>query len=237
MLRFAEIFKDDPSFYVPHVFSNLSSKCVLTMEYIDGKPVDACLNEPQEVRDYIAAKFMELCLKELFICRFMQTDPNWSNFLFGKHPINGEPRLILLDFGACRVYPKRFVDLYMRIFKAAYDGDTDAILHYSRKIGFLTGYESKVMEQAHCDSILVMGETLTSKEPYDFSKQDVTKRIQKNISVMLEHHLDAPPEELYSIHRKLSGAYLLANKLKAVVSCGPIFMDIYSKYEFDDDTK
>jgi aarF domain-containing kinase len=72
MLRFREILKDDTSFYVPHVFSNLSSKCVLTMEYVDGKPVDACINEPQEVRDYIAGKFIELCLKELFLWRFMQ---------------------------------------------------------------------------------------------------------------------------------------------------------------------
>jgi aarF domain-containing kinase len=143
----------------------------------------------------------------------------------------------LLDFGASRVYPKRFADLYMRILKAAYDDDTDAMLHYSRKIGFLTGYESKVMEQAHCDSISILGETLTSKEPYDFSKQDVTKRIQKRIPVMLEHRLTPPPEEIYSLHRKLSGAYLLATKLKAVVSCGPIFMEIYNQYKFDEDTE
>jgi predicted unusual protein kinase regulating ubiquinone biosynthesis (AarF/ABC1/UbiB family) len=42
------------------------------MEYIDGKPVDACVNEPQEVRDYISAKFIELCLREVFMWRFMQ---------------------------------------------------------------------------------------------------------------------------------------------------------------------
>lgn len=72
MLRFREILKDDPGFYVPHVFNDLSSKCVLTMEYVDGKPVDACISEPQEVRDYISAKFIELCLKELFVWRFMQ---------------------------------------------------------------------------------------------------------------------------------------------------------------------
>lgn len=59
----------------------------------------------------------------------------------------------------------------MRILKAAYDNDQESMLRYSRDIGFLTGYESKVMEQAHCDSISILGETLTSKEPYDFSKQ------------------------------------------------------------------
>ena len=30
----------------------------------------------------IAARVIELCLRELFIFREMQTDPNWSNFLW-----------------------------------------------------------------------------------------------------------------------------------------------------------
>ena len=30
----------------------------------------------------IARDMMSLCLKELFDFRFMQTDPNWSNFFY-----------------------------------------------------------------------------------------------------------------------------------------------------------
>lgn len=30
----------------------------------------------------IAARIIELCLKELFEFRMMQTDPNWTNFLW-----------------------------------------------------------------------------------------------------------------------------------------------------------
>lgn len=100
-----------------------------------------------------------------------QTDPNWSNFFIGQHPSTGETRLILLDFGASRAYSKKFADLYIKILKAAYDNDKEAMIGYSRKIGFLSGYESKIMEQAHCDSISILGETLASKEPYDFGKQ------------------------------------------------------------------
>lgn len=52
---------------------------------------------------------------------------------------------------------------------------------------------------------------------------------------MLEHRLTAPPEEIYSLHRKLSGSYLLATKLKAVVSCGPLFHEISHRYKFGED--
>ncbi|TMS36756.1 hypothetical protein L596_003845 [Steinernema carpocapsae] len=232
--KFRELLCDQEHFYVPGVFRELSTKRVLTTEFIEGKPVDKCMEESQTVRDYIASKFIELCLKEIFLWRFMQTDPNWSNFFFGKHPGTGEPRLILLDFGASRSYPKLFVDRYMHIIRAAYDKDTEKMLKYSREIGFLTGYESKIMEKAHCASISILGETLASDVPYDFSQQTVTKRIHDLIPVMLEHRLTSPPEEIYSLHRKLSGSYLLATKLRATVACGPLFNEIYDGYKFGD---
>ncbi|GMT18562.1 hypothetical protein PFISCL1PPCAC_9859, partial [Pristionchus fissidentatus] len=230
--KFRELLKDSKDFYVPEVIDSLSSKRVLTAELISGRPVDQCIDEEQRVRDWISAKFIQLCLTEVFEWRFMQTDPNWSNFFFGRHPIHGDNRLILLDFGATRSYGKPFVDLYMRIIKAAYDKSDEDILKHSRDIGFLTGYESAVMEKAHCASTMILGETLASQEPFDFAKQNVTKRIHALIPVMLEHRLTSPPEEVYSLHRKLSGSYLLASKLRATVACGPIFRAIHDRYVF-----
>uniref|UniRef100_A0A1I7TEL4 ABC1 domain-containing protein n=1 Tax=Caenorhabditis tropicalis TaxID=1561998 RepID=A0A1I7TEL4_9PELO len=237
MRKFRELIADWNDAYVPEVIDELSSSRVLTTELVYGKPVDACVEESQVVRDYIAGKFIELCLKEIFVWRFMQTDPNWSNFFLGKHPKTGEPRLVLLDFGASRAYGKKFVDIYMNIIRAAYDGDKKKIIEFSREIGFLTGYETTVMEDAHVESVMIMGETLASNHPYDFANQDVTKRIQKLIPVMLEHRLTSPPEEIYSLHRKLSGCYLLAAKLKATVSCGGLFHEIHDNYVYGEDGK
>ena len=129
------------------VFHDLTTKQVLTTELISGIPVDKCVDEPQAVRDYIATKFVELCLKEIFVYRFMQvssviftflspvilqflqTDPNWANFFFGKDAKTDNWRLILLDFGATRSYSKKFVDQYMRIIKAAYDGNEKEVVN------------------------------------------------------------------------------------------------------------
>lgn len=51
---------------------------------------------------------------------------------------------------------------------------------------------------------------------------------------MLKHRLVSPPDEIYSLHRKLSGSFLLASKLKAVVACGTLFEKIYDEYKFGD---
>jgi len=74
---------------------------------------------------------MALCLNEVFRWKFMQTDPNWSNFLFGN--INNNPRLILLDFGATRAYSTQFIDKYMRILKAAFNNNREEVIFMGDK--------------------------------------------------------------------------------------------------------
>lgn len=64
-----------PDYYVPKVSDELSTKRVLTAEYVVGKTVDSCVDESKAVRDYIATKYIELCLHEIFVWRFMQVLP------------------------------------------------------------------------------------------------------------------------------------------------------------------
>ena len=52
---------------------------------------------------------------------------------------------------------------------------------------------------------------------------------------MLRHRLTPPPEEAYSLHRKLSGAFLACIKLRARVPCRRLFFDLYDTYCFDQD--
>lgn len=47
--------------------------------------------------------------------RFMQTDPNWANFLYDKE----SRKLTMLDFGAAREYDRTFIEKYLRLVMAA----------------------------------------------------------------------------------------------------------------------
>lgn len=72
----------------------------------------------------------------------MQTDPNWTNFLWNQDAPNGQ--LGLIDFGATREYSTEFIELYRRLLLAAVRKDRDACLELSRDIGYLTGDEIDV---------------------------------------------------------------------------------------------
>lgn len=52
---------------------------------VEGIPVDKCTSMDMETREHICKLIMSLCLKELFVFRYMQTDPNWSNFFYNTN--------------------------------------------------------------------------------------------------------------------------------------------------------
>ena len=95
------------------------------------------------------------------------------------------------------------------------------------------GDESGVMLDAHAEAGYVVGTPFATEGNYDFAKHGVlTRRVADLGAVMLRHRLTAPPEEAYSLHRKLSGAYLACIKLRAKVPCRQLFYDSYKAYEF-----
>lgn len=69
---------------------------------------------PQETRNYVARLMLRLTLRELFEFRFMQTDPNWGNFLYD--PVTG--KISVIDFGAANEYSETFVRDYAKLVRA-----------------------------------------------------------------------------------------------------------------------
>ncbi|KAK6542405.1 hypothetical protein TWF694_006360 [Orbilia ellipsospora] len=226
--KFSNLITTSPSeskiFTVPEVISEASGPEVLTMEFMSGDPVTRLPNLSQQERDWLGTHILRLCLLEIVRWNFMQTDPNWSNFLYNQ----STNKIELLDFGASREFPREFIDSYVGVLKAAARGDTPTIRELSIKLGYLTGLESQAMLEAHILSILTLAEPFRRDAPavYDFGEQTVTDRVKALIPVMVRERLRPPPEETYSLHRKLSGAFLLCARLGSRIEARGMFEEV-----------
>ncbi|KAI1774192.1 ABC1-domain-containing protein [Hypoxylon cercidicola] len=231
--RYRELLADEPDvFAVPQVFAEASGRQVLTMEFMEGVGVTRAGGAfTQAQKDWIGTQILRLCLRETTEFRFMQTDPNWTNFLYNART----RKLELLDFGASREYPAAFVRRYVRLLEAASRADRGAVAALSERLGYLTGHESRAMLDAHVASILTLAEPFLASAPavYDFRDQTITDRVKALIPVMIRERLSPPPEETYSLHRKLSGAFLLCARLGSRVRCRELFERALEKADFD----
>ncbi|KAG2048581.1 ABC1-domain-containing protein [Suillus hirtellus] len=225
----------DARFRVPWVWPG-STERVLVMEHVEGVSIgDAIIGGlPQEERNEIASRIIELCLRELFQFRLMQTDPNFTNFLWDSRA----QQLSLVDFGATREYTKEFMDSWLHLLQAAASEDRIACAEWSQKLGYLTGEENEVMLNAHVSSMVLLATPFkpTTSQPFAFGPgtpwADITAQIRDFIPVMLKHRLTPPPRETYSLNRKLSGAFLLASRLRAVVDTKKLWDQVTEPYKF-----
>jgi aarF domain-containing kinase len=217
-------------FVVPDVMEEWSTEQVLTSEFRPGGTIDKVSHLDQEERNRIGRAILYVTFQEIFGWRFMQTDPNWGNFLYDV----GSQTTSLIDFGATREYSKPFVDGYLRIVWASANRDEETLMEQSHRMHFLTGQENAEMLHAHKSSGFTVGEPFWNDEPFDFRGSKISTRMGEHLSVFLKHRLTAPPEEVYSLHRKIAGAFMLNIKLGSVIQCRDILEDIVANYNFED---
>lgn len=224
--RFEKLLKDDAIFVIPHVHPELTTTNIITMTRMEGTEIMKLPpNTSQKVKDFISENIMRLCLEEIATFQFMQTDPNWANFLYNEKT----GKIELLDFGASRPYTSDFIRKYRKLLTFSTKNDRDGVRKMSEELGYLTGLESQSMVDAHVNSVMTLGEPFSGPidKPFSFKDQTVSDRIRSNIGLMLNERLCPPPEETYSLHRKFSGIFLLCARMGASVRCAKLFNDIF----------
>lgn len=212
------------NFYVPKVYRSHSTRHVLVSEFVQGIAVDRIADQPQQLRNEVASNLLRLTLAELFVLAFQQSDPNWSNYLYDVD----SGKVNLIDFGAARPYDETFLVRYLALIRACAARDREGVIDHSIRLGFLTGEESKDMMHAHVQASFAVGEPFQEQNRasgFDFTRNDIPARTAKFGKVMLQYRLTPPPKEAYSLHRRLSGAFLMSTRLGATINAAEMLED------------
>jgi len=222
LCRYRELVADEPSLFIPRVYDDLTTRRVLAMERMRGRPIDDLRSPeyPQELRDAVGEQLQSLLFRELFEFRFMQTDPNFANYLF--NPDSG--CLVLLDFGSTREFPAEFVEHYRCTSRAMIAGDREEVCRAATAIGYLSGQEPEARQRALAELLILAGEPLRHQGAYDFGDSRLATRARDAgfELVFREGFMRAPPPETIFLHRKLAGTFFLCGHIRARVDTGAL---------------
>lgn len=132
MRLFALMLADEPRIKTPEPLEDLSSKRLLTMTWLDGRGLMHWLDEPQETRNRIAELLFKAWWGPMTQYGVIHGDPHLGNYALTE----SAERLHLLDFGCVRIFPSRFLDGVVGLYRGLKAGDMDQVAHAYEVWGF-----------------------------------------------------------------------------------------------------
>lgn len=214
--RYRALVADDPQLVVPQVVDELTTPRVLAMDFLDGIPLeDLCADgQPQAVRDRLGGLLYRLLFRELFEFRFLQSDPNFANYVY----LPNTRQLGLLDFGGCREIGTERAAQYHRLLLAGAANDFAAVRQVVCEIGFTRSVDDPSCADALAGLFVVGCEPFRRQSAYDFAASDMPARARDlGLQMAGKGQLRPPPPDTVFLHRKLAGMFLLCARLRARV--------------------
>ena len=149
MERMAKNFADEPDILFPSVVHEWTTKDILTMSFMEGVKITR-LDELDRLgidRTRLATRLVQSFYKQLFVDRYFHADPHPGNFLVQKGPA-GEPRIVVLDFGAISEVSDELVDGALEVLQGIMTANGAMALKGFRGMGFVAeGANEELLEQ------------------------------------------------------------------------------------------
>jgi predicted unusual protein kinase regulating ubiquinone biosynthesis (AarF/ABC1/UbiB family) len=248
--RYAQLLEGDARYVVPRVYEEYSSDQVLALSYEPGTTArdPAVRTLSQERRNALAEAALDLFLRELFEWGMVQTDPHFGNYKIrinrGQTPISGadqngnrglspinSDRIVLLDFGATRLFGRGFVEGYRDMLRGALARDRAATLAGAEAIGamypeFPEDVRGNFAEL--CELIVEPfrggpGPHQRGGDVYDWGASNLPRRVgEKMARSTMTRYFRIPPREIVFLHRRLSGVFILLATLGAKWNARPL---------------
>ena len=120
MKLYADMLAQEEHVHIPVPYDSLCTDRLLTMTWMEGKPLLDCRDEPLEKRNTIAYNMFRTWYVPFYFYGVIHGDPHLGNYTVCE---NGD--INLMDFGCVRVFPPRFVQGVIDLYEAMRTGDRE----------------------------------------------------------------------------------------------------------------
>ncbi len=227
------MLRDEPTVHVPTPIEGFCTKRLLTMTWLEGRPMMARLAEQpsQDERNKIATALFRAWYVPLYRYGVIHGDPH-----LGNYQVCPDGSLNLFDFGAIRAFPATFVRGVIDLYEAVRDHDDDKAYEAYRAWGFgeMTREKMDVLNE-------------WARFIYEPLIQDRVRRIQDNDdpqygrAVVERVHAGLkrtggvrPPREFVLMDRSAIGLGSVFLRLGAELNWSKLFNDLIA--DFDTET-
>lgn len=243
--RFAERLKLDSRYVVPRAYPEYSSKTLMVTSFEVGvAPGSAgCMALAQSRRNSICQAALDLFFHEFFDWGELQTDPNFGNYRI-RIGENGErDKLVLLDFGAVRRFPKKFLSNFHDVVAGAAKRDKERLLQGGIGLNFLNRkFPQNVLDDFVNVSYQVIepfadhslypppSYAINADGKYCWKASNLPQRVALEAGkAAISKHFHVPPQEFVFLIRKLVGVYTFMAALDAQFNGGELIAPYLQK--------
>ncbi len=131
MALYREMLAAEPRVRVPAPVFELTTRRLLVMEWLEGRPLLDFTDAPQAVRDDLAARLFRAWYRPFYDYGVVHGDPHPGNYT-----VAADGTLDLLDFGCVRIFPPAFVEGVIELYRALATGDRERARRAYRLWGF-----------------------------------------------------------------------------------------------------
>jgi predicted unusual protein kinase regulating ubiquinone biosynthesis (AarF/ABC1/UbiB family) len=229
MRLYGLMLHDQPGVHVPVPLPAFSTNRLLTMTWLDGRPLMDRLAEdpPQEERNHIAEALFRAWYVPFYRYGVIHGDPHMGNY-----QVRPDATVNLLDFGAIRVFDARFVSGVIALFEAVRDND-DAKAHHAYETWGFTDLSHEKMDVLN----------LWARFLYEPLTQDRVRRIQetddptfgRDVAERVHAGLKRtggvmPPREFVLMDRSAIGLGGVFLRLKAELNWSQLFQELIAGF-------
>ncbi|MFA6329738.1 MAG: AarF/ABC1/UbiB kinase family protein [Candidatus Micrarchaeia archaeon] len=168
-IRFAKNFRDDGTIYAPKVYTEYSTRRVLTMEFVEGTKVSDVVHSRKGFDcKLLAGNGARAFFKQILEDGFFHADPHPGNILVLKNNV-----LCFLDFGNCGRIDKEFMENITDVFVCVMQYDLNGFVTKLTDMGMMdenvdvSAFKSEmadVMDMCYGEELedIQMGEVLSA---------------------------------------------------------------------------
>jgi len=158
---YKRILTDAPHIRVPDVVEGLSTKRLLTMNWLHGRPLLDFKEHSQEDRNRLAKTMFHAWWHPFSHFGVIHGDPHLGNYTVFEE--DGAPSGInLLDYGCIRIFPNAFVEGVVELYKGLLEDNNDRVVAAYERWGF-QNLKKEMIEVLNIWARFIYGPLLTDR--------------------------------------------------------------------------